>query len=139
MFNELTIPKKTLLGQFVSCALAGAVGTFTQYLILFLLVELFSVYPVTASILGMIAGAVVNYLLNYHWVFKSKRKHSETLSKFFATGGVGWVLNAAIMYMLISITEMHYLLAQVTATGIVLFWSFLGNRFWTFSDDTKTA
>jgi len=137
MSNELTLPKKTLFDQFISYALAGAVGTFLQYLILFLLVEMFSVYPVTASILGMLAGAVVNYLLNYHWVFQSKRRHSETLSKFFATGGVGWALNAVIMYVLVTIASIHYLLAQVVATGIVLFWNFLGNRLWTFAGDAR--
>lgn len=139
MPNELTMPKKSLLNQFVTYVLAGAAGTLFQYLALFILVEIFSVYPVTASILGALAGAVVNYLLSYHWVFNSMCRHSETLPKFFATGGVGLVLNAVIMYVLVTVASVHYLLAQVAASGIVLFWNFLGNRFWTFANDTKNT
>ena len=96
-------------------------------------------FPVTASILGSLAGATVNYLLSHHWVFHSKQKYLETLSKFVAVGGLGLVLNAAIMYVLVTVASMHYLLAQVAATGIVLFWNFLGNRFWTFADDTRNT
>lgn len=114
-------------------------GTFVQYAMLFILVEELAMYPVAASILGSVAGAIVNYLLSHHWVFRSKRKHSETLTKFVTVGGLGLVLNAAIMYVLVTMAGTHYLLAQVVATGIVLFWNFLGNRFWTFADDTRNT
>ena len=136
---ELTGFKKRLFIQFISFASAGAIGTFVQYAILFIFVEALLMYPVAASILGSLAGAVVNYLLSHHWVFRSKRKHSETLAKFVATGGLGLMLNAAIMYALVTIAGMHYLVAQIVTTGIVLFWNFLGNRFWTFADDTRNA
>jgi len=139
MPQELTSFKKHLFAQFFSYASAGAVGTLVQYAMLFFFVETLSMFPVTASILGSLAGATVNYLLSHHWVFRSKRKHSETLSKFVAIGGLGLVLNAAIMYILVTIASMHYLLAQVAATGIVLFWNFFGNRFWTFADDTRNT
>ena len=137
MPQELTSFKKHLFVQFISFVSAGVIGTFIQYVMLFIFVEALSMYPVTASILGSLAGAIVNYLLSHHWVFRSKRKHSETLSKFFAVGGLGLVLNAAIMYALVAFASVHYLLAQIAATCIVLLWNFLGNRFWTFADDAK--
>lgn len=125
--------------QFASFASAGALGTSVHYLVLLGLVSIFLAHPVTASILGSLAGAIVNYLLSHHWVFRSKRNYSETLSKFVAVGGLGLALNAAIMYVLVTMASIHYLLAQFAATGIVLFWNFLGNRFWTFVDDTKNT
>lgn len=128
-----------MIVQFASFASAGALGTVAHYLVLLGLVSIFSSRPVAASILGSLAGAIVNYLLSHHWIFRSERKHSETLSKFVAVGGLGLALNAAIMYLLVTIADMHYLLAQVAATGIVLFWNFLGNRFWTFADDAKNT
>lgn len=127
---------KRLMVQFVSFASAGAAGTLVQYALLFMLVERMSMHPVSASILGFLSGAVVNYLLSYHWVFRSRRAHAETISKFAAIAWVGLMLNAAIMYALVTMADMHYLLGQVAATGIVLLWNFLGNRFWTFADET---
>jgi putative flippase GtrA len=136
--SKLAASKKMpVIAQFARFTSAGALGTIVHYLVLLALVSIFSSRPVSASILGSLAGAIVNYLLSHHWIFRSKRKHSETLSKFFAVGGLGLVLNAAIMYALVTIANMHYLLAQVAATGAVLFWNFLGNRFWTFADDTR--
>lgn len=128
-----------MIAQFASFTSAGALGTIVHYLVLLGLVSIFSLRPVAASILGSLAGAIVNYLLSHHWVFRSERNHSETLSKFVAVGGVGLALNAAIMHVLVTIADMHYLLAQVAATGIVLFWNFFGNRFWTFADDAKNT
>lgn len=125
--------------QFASFASAGALGTGVHYLVLLGLVSIFLAHPVTASILGSLAGAIVNYLLSHHWVFRSNRRHSETLFKFFTIAGLGLALNAAIMYVLVMIAAIHYLLAQVAATGIALFWNFLGNRFWTFADDTRNT
>lgn len=126
---------RIVIGQFVFYALAGAVGTLLQYSILYLLVEEFILDPVTASTLGAFAGAAVNYLLSHHWVFNSQRRHRETIAKFLAIGGLGWVMNATIMFLLA--TGVHYLLAQVAATALVLFWNFLGNRFWTFADEQR--
>jgi len=138
--SQLATSKKTpIIVQFASFASAGALGTIVHYFVLLGLVSIFLSRPVTASILGSLAGAIVNYQLSHHWVFRSKRRHSETLSKFVAVGGLGLVLNAAIMYLLVTIASMHYFLAQVAATGIVLFWNFLGNRFWTFADDTRNT
>ena len=128
-----------MIVQFASFTSAGALGTIVHYLVLLGLVGILSSRPVAASILGSLAGAAINYLLSHHWVFRSKRNHSETLSKFLAVGGMGLALNAAIMYVLVTIADVHYLLAQVAATCIVLFWNFFGNRFWTFADDTRNA
>lgn len=139
MLQELTSLKKHLFVQFISYASAGAAGTFVQYAMLFAFVEALTMSPVAASILGSLAGAIINYLLSHHWVFRSQRKHSETLSKFVVIGGLGLMLNAVIMYALVTIAGMHYFLAQIIATGIVLFWNFLGNRFWTFADDTRNT
>ncbi|HXU94374.1 MAG TPA: GtrA family protein [Gallionella sp.] len=131
--------RKRLLLQFLSFASAGAAGTVVQYVLLFLLVEWLSMHPISASILGFLSGAVVNYLLSYHWVFRSSLDHAEAISKFVAIAWVGLVLNAAIMWVLVTIAGMHYFHGQVAATGIVLFWNFLGNRFWTFANETGNA
>ena len=56
------------------------------------------------------------------------------MSKFFTIAFVGLLLNTIIMAIGVEILNLHYLLAQVVATGLVLFWNFTGNRLWTFSE-----
>ena len=131
--------KLPIIIQFVRFASAGATGTAVHYAILLGLVHFSLSQPVTASILGSFSGAVINYLLSHHWVFRSNRRHSETFSKFSAISGIGLALNAALMYALITIAGIHYLLSQIAATGIVLLWNFIGNRFWTFADNEENV
>ena len=38
------------------------------------------------------------------------------------------------MWLLAAKLGLHYLLAQLVTTGLVLVWTFAGNRFWTFAD-----
>jgi len=121
--------------QFVRFAAVGVIGTIGHYAVLVALVHLIGVHPVIASAAGSVVGALLNYALNYKFTFKSNERHTVALPKFFIIMSIGFTLNLAIMYVGVSLWEIYYLLVQVVATGIVLMWNFLGNRFWTFGND----
>lgn len=121
------------LRQFVLFAGVGAVGTAAQYLVLVLLVEGLALNPVLASTLGFGVGAVVNYLLNYHYTFRSDKSHFEAAGKFFSVALLGAISNSLLMYLAIDCLGLNYLLAQILATGVVLGQNFLLNRHWTFA------
>ena len=123
-----------LLRQFLSFSGVGVIGTVTHYTTLLMLVEIAEVGAVLASACGFVVGALVNYVLNYRYTFRSKRRHHEAISKFFTVALVGLGLNTLIMSLAIGILFLHYLLAQVVATGLVLIWNFSGNRWWTFRE-----
>jgi putative flippase GtrA len=53
--------------------------------------------------------------------------------RFGVVSVVGFILTGLIMAVLTGLLSAPYLPAQVVTTGIVLFWNFLANRFWTFS------
>jgi putative flippase GtrA len=125
--------------QFIRFASAGATGTAVHYAFLLILVHFSLAQPVTASILGSFCGALINYLLSHHWVFKSNRGHRETFTRFFIISAIGLALNAALMYVLVAMSGIHYLPSQLVATGIVLLWNFLGNRFWAFAGHNEQS
>ncbi|MCB1933540.1 MAG: GtrA family protein [Candidatus Accumulibacter sp.] len=125
---------RRLLRQFLSFALIGVLGTATHFLVLYALVSLLGLGPLAGSSLGALAGALVNYGLNYRLTFRSRRKHRDALPRFAVVAGGGWLLNGALMAILLSRLDIHYLLVQVIVSGIVLVWNFLANRFWTFSE-----
>jgi len=125
---------RTLATQFTKFAGIGVIGTAAHYAALIFLVQLVDANAVFASSVGAIIGATVNYFLNYHFTFKSSKKHHEALTKFFSVATVGFVLNGAMMAVLTTSLEIYYLLAQIITTGMVLVWNFAGNRYWTFRD-----
>ena len=63
--------------RFTRFTLVGAVATSIQYIILMLLVDFLGVQPVLASSVGFVAGALGNYILNYHYTFQSTEQHGR--------------------------------------------------------------
>jgi len=127
-------PERTLLRQFLQFSGVGALGTAVQYLVLIALVSGCSLPNVRAAVAAFLAGASVNYVLNYRWTFRSRKTHRETAAKFLMVALVGLLFTAGIMAVLGDGLGLHYLWAQGVATGCVLLWTFSCNRQWTFRE-----
>lgn len=118
-------------GQFLSFAVVGAAGTGVHYVLYLALVMLFGVGPGGAAFAGAVAGACVVYLLNRRFTFNTTRQHRETFPRFAALALFGALLNGAIVGALSRI-GLHFLLAQIAATVIVLFINFVVSKKWIF-------
>ncbi len=124
----------SIFRQFVSFVGVGAVATAAHYLILIVLVQFYHLDPILASGIGAIAGALISYVLNYHFTFRSNSTHALSVAKFFIVAGVGLALNSMSMLVCIELFGFYYLLSQILATALVLIWSFTANRAWTFRE-----
>jgi putative flippase GtrA len=121
-----------LIPPFIRYASVGAIGTAVHYGTLISLVQGLGANAVAASTTGFILGAFVNYALNRHFTFASDRAHRVALPRFFAVALMGLAVNAVVMAATLAVLPLHYLMAQVVATGVVLVTGFLANRRWTF-------
>jgi putative flippase GtrA len=121
----------SMLAQFLKFAAAGALGTACHYAVLVLWVEAFGGPVVPGTLAGFVTGALVNYVIARRFVFRSDRPHQHALPRFAAIAAAGAAVNTAIVGALYG-ASMHYLLAQLIATGAVLILNFFANRYWTF-------
>lgn len=121
-----------IIRQFASFTAVGVAGTVAHYCVLIALIYVLQLHPVPASAAGFAVGALVNYGLNYRLTFRSTKMHRESMPKFFIVAIAGLMLNTAIMAVMTTTLRLHYLVAQVFATGCVLIWNFTVNRRWTF-------
>jgi putative flippase GtrA len=119
--------------QFLKFAAGGAIGTACHYATLVLWVEVLGGEVVAGTFAGFCVGALVNYLIAHRLVFQSARPHAAALPRFALVATVGAAINTGIVAALHG-AGVHYLAAQVLATGAVLAWNFLVNRAWTFSE-----
>jgi putative flippase GtrA len=117
------------LAQFGGFAGVGAVATALQYVVLVSLVTA-GLSPVVGSSIGFCLSALVNYYLNHRFTFQSTALHRDAIPRFAAMAFAGLLLNAALMAVLTP--WVHYLVAQVIATGTVLVFNFCVSRLWTF-------
>jgi putative flippase GtrA len=123
-----------LARQFAAFFGVGLVAATVHYALLISLVEGYRLDAVPATLCGFGAGGVVSYLLNRRHTYASDRSHAQAGWRFAVVSAVGFGLTWMFMTLFVHLAGAPYLPAQVLTTGIVLFWSFLANKFWTFRE-----
>jgi len=121
-----------LIMQFITYAGVGSVGTLAHYLLLLLLVEGIGVSPYQGAIAGFLLGALVNYQLNHRFTFRSTQQHRDALPKFLFVVAIGVLFTGALMAWATERLNIHYLIAQLITTALLLIFTFAVNRLWTF-------
>jgi putative flippase GtrA len=123
-----------LARQFAAFFGVGLVAAIVHYGLLISLVEGYRMDPVPAALAGYVAGGIVSYLLNRRHTYASERPHVEATWRFALVAIIGFGLTWAGMAILVRGLAAPYLAAQLVTTGIVLFWSFVAHKFWTFRE-----
>jgi putative flippase GtrA len=118
--------------KFAGYVVAGLGATATHYVMMVILVNNAKLPEVVASSIGFIAGACVKYPLNYWAVFASEQHHRVAIPRFILGLAVGFVLNAALLAVLLRTLDVHYMVSQALTTGAVLFMNYLLARHWIF-------
>lgn len=118
--------------QISAFALVGVAAAVAHYGALIGLVELGGWRAVPATLLGYVAGGLVSYLLNRRHTFASDRPHEEAGWRFAVVAGVGFLLTYGAMHLFVERMGAPYLPAQIVTTLIVMAWSFLAHKLWTF-------
>ncbi|MFG1429473.1 GtrA family protein [Xanthobacter sp. V2C-8] len=124
---------RPLLAQIASFAWVGILATGAHFATLALVVERGIAGPVVASTLGAVVGAVVSYVLNRAFTFESTRSHAGAVPRFMVVALVSFILNGALMDLLVHRLGVYYLLAQVITTAVTMLWTFSGYRVWAFA------
>jgi len=123
----------------------GLVAAVVHYGLLVVLVEAARLDPVPATLAGYVGGGVVSYALNRRLTYASTRPHAEATWRFALVALVGFVLTWGLMTLFGRLAGGRfaqpavYLACQLFTTGIVLVWSFLAHKLWTFAHPSGTV
>jgi putative flippase GtrA len=115
---------------FIRSQCAAFAATLVDFGLTVCLVEMLSLFPVKATILGAMAGAATSFSMGRKWVFKATEgKMFFQLAKY----GLVWLgsmaLNATGMYFFTHLLLFPYLLAKtVTAAMVGVGYNFLLHR-----------
>lgn len=114
--------------------LIGGVATAVHYGVLLALVEAAHVAPASAAAAGAVAGAAVAYLGNRRFTFAdSGAHHRNALPRFLTVAAIGAAVSGLVVWLGSAVLGVHYLAAQVIATGLALLLSYRLNRAWSFA------
>jgi len=98
-----------------------------------------SLYILFKSI-SFLAAVINSYYLNKYWVFREQISTKSKFGHFFVVSVVGFFLNVATASLVFHVLSGTYpnqtqLIANagaIVGTGVVLFWNFVGYKFFVF-------
>jgi putative flippase GtrA len=134
------------LQRFTRFLTVDALGTFLDFSLLSLLKAL-GLPTLLANSLSFTVGVVNNFTWNRLWTFSDAEQADwqRQLAQFILVSLVGLALNNAIVLwlevpfgILLGQPDYGYLPAKVVATGVVVFWNYFANRYWTFNTNNWT-
>jgi dolichol-phosphate mannosyltransferase len=76
----------------------------------------------------------LNYLFHVQGLYSYKCSTRYQFTKFCIVGGIGMLINLAILYALVEYAGLWYILAASIAFVIAVINNFVWNKFWTFND-----
>ena len=117
--------------QFLRYTSVGALATAVHYALLVIGVEAFGWPAFAASGFGAVVGAQVAYAGNRRFTFAHRGSVRASWPRFQATALVGAAVGMGIVALGVR-WGVHYLLAQMVATGASLLLTFGINRAWSF-------
>lgn len=120
--------------EFVTFSAIGIVNTLLHLVVLYILVEYFSVYYLLASFLAFVVAVTNSFIFNTRLTF-AQSIHAKTAfrySKFFVVSTLAAITNLVLLYIITEYLGVWYLLSQLIATGLSLLINFIGNKYWTY-------
>lgn len=114
--------------------IAGGLATLTHFIVLISLVESFSTNPTFASFVGFIAAVMVNYPIQYYFVFYGVESHFIVFGKYLTVTIVTMMLNLSLFFLLFEVLMVWYILSQIISTIIIIIVNFFLNKLITFKN-----
>lgn len=118
--------------RFLRYCVVGGLGTVVHFGTTMLLVELWRVDAVAATVIGFLCALAVSFALNRSWVFASSVAVAPGLARYTAVSVLGFVLNVAIMFVVTRVLGLDYRIGLVLVVLIIPVTNFTLNARWTF-------
>ncbi len=72
-----------------------------------------------ATSVGMVAGAIYNYIFQYYYTFSSNQKHHKSFSKYIITVSIYFVSNLLLFTLFHNILQYEVFISQLITSAIV--------------------
>ena len=126
MYNAILI-------KFLKFSIVGFSGLFVDFGITWLCKEKIKLQKYLANSLGFITATSTNFYLNRIWTFSN---HDPAIvfqfGKFAFISFIGLIFNNLILFVLNEYFKIEFYLAKLVAIGLVVFWNFFANYYFTF-------
>jgi len=139
--------------RFFKFAVVGTIGALVDFSTLFVVHRIIGWPLVLSNTISFTLAVLSNFTWNRLWTYPDSRSKpiAAQMVQFFAVNIAGWAINTGILRLLalpltglamdLTLVDgyeaaytLGYNAAKAVATGVVMFWNFFVNRFWTYND-----
>jgi putative flippase GtrA len=121
-----------LVAQFVKFGIVGVSNTLLALAVYAALLKGFGMWYLAASAIGYAVGMVNGFLWNRRWTFRGHVGDALTPVRWIVVQGCGLAANLGLVFGFVHDAGLGKLLGQACATAIVVVFTFIANRAWTF-------
>jgi putative flippase GtrA len=106
--------------------LSGGIAAATNLGALYILTDFFGLYYIISGIISFLVALLVSFTLQKKWTFEDHTTHltHQKFALFASVALLNLLANTLLLYTFAEIFRLHYLLAQILASGLVATWSF---------------
>lgn len=120
---------KELINQIAKFGVVGIIATLIDYILLFILTDVFKIYYMTSSIISFSVSLIFNYIASIKWVFNVEHKQTYKDGLLFLIFSlIGLWINQEVMYLTVEKLGIYYMISKIFATGIVMVWNFITRK-----------
>lgn len=129
-----------LIKQIWKFGLVGGISSLTDYAVLVFCVEALKFHYLFSGFLSFTVSVAVSYPLSMRYVFhtQSSLDKRQEFVAFVLLSSFGLVFNEAVLAACTEIAGMHYLVAKVLATAVVMIYNFISKKI-LFEKDVRTG
>lgn len=111
---------------------SGCSSALFQFGALAFFVERMQADPTLASGISFVLACVLNYLMLYHWTFRSNGRHRIIALRYTVVTMLTLCVNLTVFWLLTDVFSVYYIVSQMFAVVFVAVFNFLINRSYTF-------
>lgn len=100
---------------------SGGIAFLVSIGVLYLLTEVFDIWYLISSILSFLVTFIVSFVIQKNWTFKNRGLEgiSSQIGMSLVMAIINLGLNTSMMYVFVEYIHLHYLSAQILATGLI--------------------
>jgi putative flippase GtrA len=130
-------PRRTLAGQLLSYAFVGVLSNVAGYLVYLLITYLGAEPKITISLLYL-TGASIGFWGNRRITFRHEEKGMAVGFRYILAHGAGYLINLAILYVLVDRLGYPHQFAQALGIVVVAGFLFLTFKHFVFAHTAST-
>ena len=121
---------KKLLNQILKFGVVGGLAFIIDYGILIFLTEVFHINYLISTTISFIVSVIFNYIMSIFWVFyvDENKNRTTVFSVFIILSVIGLLLNDLFMWVFVDGMSIHYLIAKIIATLLVMIYNFITRK-----------